>query len=251
MKVFLEQSLFSYLSQFLLCRPSVLCRPSLTFPGVGIKWSILQPLSIPHSPFVSAYLCSTILGWALLVMSVQPHALLLTPAEHFASGLSVLALAGKDYCSPYPFFKFLGSRYLCKHFPSFPTSLVTDVSLFVGYSYGTVKHILFFFHVDSWHVNIFLFIVLVQQPCQASILFGRAPWWHSCLALGRWRGKGSTLDRPVGRNGYASSWFGTEWFRRFTRRRTCHCKERRCEDSDPISWLMIFKVRQFDNSSTI
>ena len=119
MKVFLEQSLFFYLSQFSLPRPSVLCRPSLTFPGVGIKWSIVQPLSIPHLPSVSAYLFSTFLGWALLVTSVQPHALLLTPAEHFASGLSVLALAGKNYCSPYRSFRFLGSRYLCKHTPPF------------------------------------------------------------------------------------------------------------------------------------
>ena len=132
MKVSLEQSLFSYLSQFSLCRPSVLCHPSLTFPGVSIKWSILPPLSIPLSPSASAYLCSTFLGWALLVTSVQLHDLLLTPAEHFAFGLSVLALVGKNYCSPYPSFRFWGSRYLCKRLPFFLASLVTDMSLFVG-----------------------------------------------------------------------------------------------------------------------
>lgn len=246
MKVFLEQSPFSYLSQFSPCRPSVLCHRSLTFPGVGIKWSILPPLSLPHSPSASAYLCSTFLGWALLVTSVQPHALLLTPAEHFPSGLSVLALAGKNYCSPYPSFKFLGSRYLCKRSPSFSASLVTDLSLFIGQLWHCRSY-LFFFHVLTADALIFLYIVLVQQPCQASILFARAPWWYACLTLGRRRGKGRTFDWSVGRNGYASSWFGTEWFRRFTRRRTCH-RKRRCEDCDLISWLMVLR---FDNSSTI
>ena len=150
MKVFLEQSPFSYLSQFSPCRPSVLCHRSLTFPGVGIKWSILPPLSLPHSPSASAYLCSTFLGWALLVTSVQPHALLLTPAEHFVFGLLVLALAGKDYCSPYPSFRFWGSRYLCKHFPSFLTSLVTDMSLFVGQLWHCKSYFVF---LSSWQLT--------------------------------------------------------------------------------------------------
>lgn len=157
MKVFLEPFLFSYLSQSSLSRPSVLCLPSLTFPGVGPKWSILQPFYIPHSPSVSAYLCSTILGCALLVTSVQPHALLLTPAEHFPSGLSVLALAGKNYCSPYPSFRFLDSRYLCMHSLSFPTSLVTDTSLFIGQIRHGRSYFVFPSFVDSWRVNIFFF----------------------------------------------------------------------------------------------
>ena len=60
------------------------------------------------------------------------------------------SLAGKDYCSPYPSFRFWGSRYLCKHFPSFLTSLVTDMSLFVGQLWHCKSYFVF---LSSWQLT--------------------------------------------------------------------------------------------------
>ena len=249
MKVFLEQSPFSYLSQFSPCRPSVLCHRSLTFPGVGIKWSILPPLSLPHSPSASAYLCSTFLGWALLVTSVQPHALLLTPAEHFVFGLLVLALAGKDYCSPYPSFRFWGSRYLCKHFPSFLTSLVTDMSLFVGQLWHCKSYFVF---LSCWQLT--REYISFYSSCSTTLSSLRLVWQGPMMILLSCAWKMKRKEKYFWRARWKKRLrFQLIWDKVVS---TFYPKENMSSQKKEMRRLphiMIdgFKVRQLDNSSTI
>ena len=126
MKVFLGPSLFFYLSQFSVSpHPSVFYHPSLTLPrpGVGIKWSILLS-------FLRHLSQHNFFGLSNRTLSGSLQALTDT-CRTLSIWLISLGLDGKTTV-PHISFRFLSSRYLYKHSPSFPMSLVTDVSLFIG-----------------------------------------------------------------------------------------------------------------------